>query len=524
MRARHRDHPDRSPDERRPEDVKKIILMAACVASLGVPGAALTASPAVGSSLCVGSKPGCFATIQAAVDAAHDGDTIAIAPGNYAGGILIAKSVTLAGAGSTATVIAGGGPVVTIGDGVTAPTVSISRVTVTGGVNDSPGVAAGGGVSIPASAGNATGATVSIADSVITQNRVAPRATFGEPAPCGGIPFTQCAFALGGGIDNSGTLTLTDSSVTGNVAGSAPGVPTGVASTANGGGIDNHPQGRLTMLRCRVTGNRAEVDAPDGRFSEGGGILDGGTMTIDASTVDGNASMVVSYVPSFFPFDVRQNADAGGVDVSVRATATISRSSISGNTVSDFDSGGDAQAFNGGIDVDGVLALTESRVERNSVTAEVPPGSGFAAVATSGGLGVAGAANVSASRLGDNSVSAVSPGGPAHAGGGGAGSFSGRLTLERSVVSGNDASASGVGGLLLGGGIISTDLGGGPPSLTLSESVVTANRLTAGLGYDPQGGGIFTDPNRPTAHPPVVTNTITRTVVAGNQPHQCVGC
>jgi hypothetical protein len=402
--------------------------------------------------------------------------------------------------------------------------VSIVRVTITGGVNDSPGVAAGGGVSIPPSAGNATGATVSIADSVITGNRVAPRATFGEPAPCGGVPFTQCAFALGGGIDNSGTLTLTDSSVTGNVAGSAPGVPTGVASIADGGGIENHPQGRLTVLRCRVTGNRAEVDAPDGRFSEGGGILDGGTMTIDASTVDGNASLVVSSVPSFFPFDVEQNADAGGVDVSVGATATISRSSISRNSVSDFDSGGDAQAFNGGIDVDGALALTESRVERNSVTAEVPPGSGFVAVASSGGIGLAGVANLTASRLGDNKVRAVSLGGPALAAGAGAGNFSGRLTLERSVVSGNEASASGVGGLLFGGGIISTDFGGGPPSLTLTESVVTANLLTAGPGYDPQGGGIFTDPNQPTAHPPVVTNTITRTVVAGNQPDQCVGC
>jgi hypothetical protein len=66
------------------------------------------------ATLCVGTGSGCYSTIQAAVNAAHDGDRIAIGPGTYAGGITVDVSVLLAGVGP-ATRISGGGPVVTIG-------------------------------------------------------------------------------------------------------------------------------------------------------------------------------------------------------------------------------------------------------------------------------------------------------------------------------------------------------------------------------------------------------------------------
>ena len=38
-------------------------------------------------------RAGCFSTLKAAVGAAHDGDTIAIAPGTFAGGVTIDVSV-----------------------------------------------------------------------------------------------------------------------------------------------------------------------------------------------------------------------------------------------------------------------------------------------------------------------------------------------------------------------------------------------------------------------------------------------
>ena len=54
---------------------------------------------ALAANLCVGGGPGCFSTLQAAVSAAHDGDTITIAPGRYAGGVTIDVSVKIVGAG-----------------------------------------------------------------------------------------------------------------------------------------------------------------------------------------------------------------------------------------------------------------------------------------------------------------------------------------------------------------------------------------------------------------------------------------
>src|SRR5262245_35137364 len=90
---------------------------------------------ALAADLCVGG-PGCFSSVQEAVDAAQDGDTIRIGPGTFTGGILVAKSVSLVGVSAAATRIEGGGPVVTIGTPLAnPPTVSISDVTITGGLN-----------------------------------------------------------------------------------------------------------------------------------------------------------------------------------------------------------------------------------------------------------------------------------------------------------------------------------------------------------------------------------------------------
>jgi len=49
-------------------------------------GAAVAAAPARAATLCVASRAGCFTTLQAAVDAAHDGDAITVGPGTFAGG------------------------------------------------------------------------------------------------------------------------------------------------------------------------------------------------------------------------------------------------------------------------------------------------------------------------------------------------------------------------------------------------------------------------------------------------------
>ena len=75
---------------------------------------AVSAGPASAADLCVGAGNGCFATLQAAVGAAHDGDTIHVGKGTFAGGVTIDKSVALVGEGAKASVVSGGGPVLTI--------------------------------------------------------------------------------------------------------------------------------------------------------------------------------------------------------------------------------------------------------------------------------------------------------------------------------------------------------------------------------------------------------------------------
>ena len=73
------------------------------------------AEPALAATLTV-CPHGCqFSQIAPAVAAAKSGDTIQVGPGTYAGGVTIGISVHLAGAGPGATIIRGGGSVLTIG-------------------------------------------------------------------------------------------------------------------------------------------------------------------------------------------------------------------------------------------------------------------------------------------------------------------------------------------------------------------------------------------------------------------------
>jgi hypothetical protein len=381
-------------------------------------------------------------------------------------------------------------------------------------------IAVGGGIEIPGSAGNGAGATVSITDSVVTGNRATPLTLSTPPGPpCGA---QACALALGGGIDNFGVLTLANTRVTDNAAGSTA-TDTSVATEADGGGIYNHPQGTVTLEHSVLSGNRAAVNPPNGQFTSGGGIVDDGSLTMEDSTVDDNSSVVESSVPSSFPSDVDQEANAGGIWISEvpGSSATITDSSVSWNTVSSSDTAGDVQATAGGIDDDGSLLLVGSRIDHNQVTGSVPASSGFLAGAVDGGLQVQGVATIRDSSISHNTLTAHSATGPTNAAGGGIGNLSGQVTVERTHVVGNTATADGVAGLVIGGGVLNIAFFGGPPQLTLRDSVVTANRLTAGPPITPQGGGIYTADVFGGANFPV---TLTGTVVAGNQPDQCYGC
>ena len=420
-----------------------LALIVACAAA-AIPGAPAAHKQ---SDLCVGHKPGCFTTIQAAVDAAHDGDTIAIGPGTYAGPVTIDVSVDVRGAGAGATTIQGGGPVVTIGAELasTEPTVSLSGVTITGGVNDSfpdPAVTQGGGVRIPQGSfpdRNGLGATVTISDSVIVGNTVASQALL--PAGfCG--PF-DCSFASGGGIWSAGTLTLIDTRVSGNQAGD----PSSMTVVAGAGGVAGNFQGTLTMKHCVVADNRAVGTPPLGDTASAAGVDAHGALAIEDSIVSGNSAQLSTDDPTDeFPL-----AFAGGIGIG--GQATITRTAVRDNGVTVSNVGGQALAVAGGILDEGSLVLTHAAIERNRASATVPDSSHDAALAGAGGMEVDGAAAISDSRFGGNSVSANAPAGSASAVGGGISNF-GQTTLERTLVTANTASASGATGFVHGGGIL----------------------------------------------------------------------
>jgi hypothetical protein len=497
---------------------------------LALAAAGVTSAQASAATLTVCPSGCAFNQIDPAIAAANPGDTIKVAAGHYDGGFTINKSVKLVGAGAGSTIIEGGGPVITVGQAFAAsePTVTIDGVTVTGGVtlgNLSPDVARGGGIYIPRAAGPSTGATVTIRNSVIRDNRVAPSGAVDSVASAGG-----------GGISNDGTLTLDHTLVTGNRADSAA----GLTSEADGGGIFDRAFGNLTLRDSVVTDNHAVASAPNGRSADGGGILNNGPLlTIDGSIISNNSAQLTTA----FPNTVETHADTGGIHIAGDAVATIRNSTITGNSVTVSNSLGDAVAFCGGICDDGVLTLRDSLVSNNHVAATVPAGSTACACADSAGVGSGGPWSITDSQITGNTVTAIAPSGTAFAaaGGGSAGNglsdtisdsvysgnaltattttgtagvqgggfsnFGAVLTIRDTTFDGNSGTASGPGSTAVGGGIWSGNGG----TLTLLGSSITHNALIASSA---QGGGLFT------ANPA----TIKDTVIANNVPDQCFGC
>jgi hypothetical protein len=533
------------------------------LAGLIAAAAAAAGSGTVAAATLTVCPSGCaFSQIASAVAAANDGDTISVAPGTYNGGFTIDASVKLAGAGPGRTMISGGGPVITIGRifAASEPTVSIDGVTITGGVTRSSpesvpckgkeGVwAAGGGIEVPPGtdfSGGACndfgrGATLTISNSVITGNRVAPSDT---------LPFAGgVAWAFGGGIDTSGSLTLANTTVRDNRVGSSSGLST-LARFAEGGGIFSG-RGDMTISNSTISGNQAAV-SPHGVLADAAGIafntdtagIAGGTFTMSNSSVTNNSATVNS---DFAPFNFIPSA---GVHIKGGAeSASISNSTISGNAASLTNSAGNAIVGHGGLQIDicspCAVTLSNDTISDNSVTATATGPSGNASGGSGagefggklsnvqitgntvdvssaagnatalGGASVFDGGTITNSLIGDNNVHASAPLGSVDVRGGGINIF-GPTTLRNSTVSGNTVDATGASGSARGGGIYDGPNLDGPPGgpLVLQNSTVTANMLT-GTGLTLQGGGVYVQDN------PI---TLTNSLISGNIPDQCVGC
>ncbi len=154
-------------------------------------------------------------------------------------------------------------------------------------------------------------------------------------SPAASVTLGQLAIihgsaSLGGGIQNAGTLMLTNSTVASSVAN-------------NGGGIYNQQGGTLALAGTTVSQNVAGRD--------GGGIANnGGTVQLSLSTVSGNKAGL-----------------AGGGIVSFFGTVSVSQSTIAGNAASGRNSEG-----GGGIANGGTLTVDKSTISGNSTSGGIP--------------------------------------------------------------------------------------------------------------------------------------------------------
>lgn len=217
----------------------------------------------------VGGPPSCavsntrthkgYSSLQGAVNAAKAGDTLEV-KGTCVGNTSVDRNVTLKGVTNNAfpgtPTLDGGGAGTVLH--VTNGTTTVDGLKITDGVAsvesvEGNGCCVGGGIAV---SGDTAGAR--LVNSLVTGN---------------------AASVFGGGIDvDDGTLTLVNSTVTGNTSDSS-------------GGIDSD-FGTITLIGSTVSNNTvAGGTACQGVGSCAGGIWNfGGTLTLIDSTVSGNTA------------------------------------------------------------------------------------------------------------------------------------------------------------------------------------------------------------------------------------------
>jgi hypothetical protein len=224
---------------------------------------------------CESSQTACK-TIGRAISHSARGDFIMVAAATYNETLAMPHSLNIVGASAATTILDGGGIASVIFND--RPDVTVSQVTLRNGGGDG-----GGGV--------------------------------GD----------------GGNVYNCfGSMTIIDSVITGGSVRSGPGFD------GFGGAIYNCPSSNLSIINTTISGNRAE---------EGGGICNGGALTISNSTISGN---------------IARHHKGGGIRN--YGTLTITNSTISGNRASGVGGG----IHNGGLfGPSGTLMISNSTLSQN---------------------------------------------------------------------------------------------------------------------------------------------------------------
>ena len=233
------------------------------------------AAPAAAATHCVGGGKGCHKTIQAALDAAHDGDTIKVAPGTYAGGIAIDKSVRRARrrrardhdprrrAGRDRRHVRRRQPA----DRLDRRREDHRRAHAHRRRGRGLRARSAAACSCRPARTSRAGASLTIRDSVISGNRAVPRATSDSPSgvtcPDGPCPYAE---GDGGGIASFGTLKVARQRRQRQRGRRAGG-------QRRQGRRDLQRDRRADIDDSKLVRNRAFVRAPNGRFAEAGGLL-----------------------------------------------------------------------------------------------------------------------------------------------------------------------------------------------------------------------------------------------------------
>ena len=225
---------------------------------------------------------------------------------------------------------------------------------------------------------------------------------------------------MGGGIYNTGTMTLTKSTVTNNSA--------GFLATSYGGGIYN--AGTMTLTDSTIASNNSTFCDLS---SYGGGIYNTGTVTITDCTVTSNSA--------------GSNGNSYGGGIYNTGTVTITNSTVTSNSA-----GSNGNSYGGGIYNTGTVTITNSTVTNNSAWSFFYPSYG-------GGLYSCGTMAIVNSTIANNSV---------NAGGGGVDNQGGVMSLVDCQISGNTAGS--------GGGIRNSG------TLAVSSSYIIGNQVQAAGG------------------------------------------
>ena len=192
-------------------------------------------------------------SLRDAIAASADGDSINFSVTGTitltTAELAIAHSITINGPGANVLTISSNNSGLYRIFNITSGTVSISGLTISNGIVQFGSTIGGGGIH--------NSGTLTVNNCVIDSNQ----ASGSGVAP-----------AVGGGIVNetSATLTMVNCTVSNNGAGAASG--------ADGGGI--YSTGTLTMTNCTVSGNGGVSGGQFGGQTVGGGIMNSGNGTL----------------------------------------------------------------------------------------------------------------------------------------------------------------------------------------------------------------------------------------------------